>query len=132
MSNITPTSFTLLVTKSPFDYRNAHSAISFCIAALNQGHSISQVFFYQTGVHNASCLLRPHSDDLHVYDKWCDLANNHGVILNVCVTAASRRGILDTELAPQHERANLIHPFVQVGLSWYFKSLQDNSVNIQL
>jgi tRNA 2-thiouridine synthesizing protein D len=132
MTSTTPTRFTLMVTKSPFDARNAHSALSFCAAAIEQGHSIMQVFFYQKGVHNASSLLRPNADELDVYSKWCDLAKKHAVNLNVCVTAASRRGVVDAQLAPEPNYANLIWPFTQVGLTAYFEALNNNSVNIQL
>lgn len=132
MINNTPTSFTVMVTKSPFDKRNAENAISFCYAALKLGHKVSQVFFYQTGVHNASTLLSPNSDEVDVRKKWCKLNEEHGVCLNVCVTAASRRGVVDVKMAPEPEFANLVYPFTQVGLTAFFESLASESVNIQL
>ncbi|MFT4652474.1 MAG: tRNA 2-thiouridine synthesizing protein D [Kangiellaceae bacterium] len=132
MIETTSVSFTVMVTKSPFDQRNAESAINFCYAALKQGHQISQVFFYQTGIHNASQLLSPNSDELDIRKKWCELNEEHGVCLNVCVTAASRRGVVDKQIAPKPEFANLIYPFTQVGLTAYFESLASGSVNIQL
>ncbi len=121
-----------MVTKSPFDQRNAQNALSFCYAALKQGHKISQVFFYQTGVHNASSLLTPNNDEIDLRKQWCALNKEHGVNLNVCVTAASRRGVVDEQLAPDPACANLVYPFTQVGLTAYFELLASNSVNIQL
>lgn len=129
MINIPPTGFTLMVTKSPFDYRNAENALAFCYAALNNGHAIAQVFFYQAGVHNASRFLSPASDELNVYKRWCELYEHHQIILNVCVTAASRRGIVQQFT---NHPGNVTLPFMEVGLSAYFEALADNTVNIQL
>ena len=131
MSRITPVNFTVMVTKSPFDSRNSQNAINFCHAAIAQGHKIRQVFFYQSGVHNASSLLMPNSDEINIYKLWCELNLLHNIELNVCVTAASRRGVVDDVVALRPEKANLKLPFKQVGLSAYFEALS-NSVNIQL
>ena len=131
MTNNKPTSFTLMVSKSPFDHRNAENALAFCHAAIELGHEIAQVFFYQAGTHNASCLLSPNNDEVHVYKQWLELFKQHKVTLNVCVTAASRRGVVDDTLV-EPAASNLKSPFTQVGLSAYFESLADNSVNIQL
>lgn len=125
------TTFTIMVSKSPFDQRNAESALAFCYAAIEQGHQIAQVFFYQSGVHNASYLLSPNNDEIHTYKLWLALFNAYKIPLNVCVTAASRRGVVDDTFVSQAS-ANLKGPFAQVGLSAYFESLADNSVNIQL
>jgi len=131
MLNTKSTAFTLMVSKSPFDHRNAENALTFCYAAIAQGHTITQVFFYQTGVHNASCLLSPNQDEVHVYKLWIALFAEHKINLNVCISAASRRGVIGSNLA-EEKCVNLKAPFNQVGLSAYFEALADNSVNIQL
>lgn len=123
--------FTLIVTKSPFDSRNAESAIRFCNAAISRGDIIKQVFFYQSGVHNASSLLQSNSDEFDTRSKWVLLAKEHGVRLNVCVTAALRRGVMDNTLAEPPTAANLQPPFCQVGLSDYFVALAEGSINVQ-
>ena len=120
-----------MVSKSPFDHRNAENALAFCHAAIEKGHEIVQVFFYQAGVHNASCLLSPNNDEVHTHKRWLELYKKHKIALNVCVTAASRRGVVDESFV-EHAASNLKHPFTQVGLSAYFESLADKSVNIQL
>lgn len=127
MTKFKQTTFTIMVSKSPFDSRNAENALVFCNAAIEQGHKISQVFFYQSGVHNASSLLSPNNDEVHVYKKWLKLFNDYSVPLNVCVTAASRRGVLNEGAV-----SNLKSPFTQVGLSAYFESLASDNVSIQL
>jgi tRNA 2-thiouridine synthesizing protein D len=104
----------------------------FCEAALRKGHDVDQVFFYQSGIHNASRLLMPNSDEINIYQKWCDLHDQYDVKLNVCITAAARRGVVDKELAYDTIAANLQAPFQQVGLTEYFASIADGSMSIQL
>lgn len=118
-----------MVTKSPFDTRNAESAIRFCKAALEQGFVIEQVFFYQAGVQNASMLQQVNSDEFNVYQAWLELHTRYGIRLNVCTTAAGRRGIVAEELAVAGNK-NVCSPFEQVGLSDYFAAL-DKSKGIQ-
>lgn len=117
------TTFTILVSKSPFDSRNAESAIWFCIAAIAQGFTIEQVFFYQAGVQNASMLQQVNSDEFNVYEAWLELHKNHGIRLNVCTTAAGRRGVVAEELTI-NGKYNVSAPFEQVGLSDYFAVLK--------
>jgi tRNA 2-thiouridine synthesizing protein D len=124
--------FTLIVTKSPFDSRNAENAIAFCRAAISNSDCIDQVFFYQTGVHNASSLLQAGTDEFNCKQAWIALANDHNIALNVCVTAAARRGVVDTEHAHSASTANLNAPFKQVGLTEYFSALANESINVQL
>ena len=128
--------FTLIVTKSPFDSRNAESAIAFCRAAFERGDQVEQVFFYQSGVHNASQLLASPSNEFACKDEWLKLASEQKIKLNVCISAASRRGVLDKTSANQNSleeaQANLSLPFEQVGLSDYFASLAKGNINVQL
>ena len=128
--------FTLIVTKSPFDSRNAESAIAFCRAAFARGDTVEQVFFYQSGVHNASHLLASPTDEYACKDAWLKLSKKYEIRLNVCVGAASRRGVLDglsaTQIGLSKNQANLVLPFEQVGLSEYFASLAKGNINVQL
>ncbi|MFW8589643.1 sulfurtransferase complex subunit TusD [Glaciecola sp. 2405UD65-10] len=129
-----PTSFTVMVTKSPFDSRNVENAITFCRAAINSGHKINQVFFYQAGVQCASSLLEPNSDEINTRQAWLELHNKHGINLNVCTTAGSRRGVVAIDSSPSTQTfsPNIEAPFTAVGLSAYFEALADGGVNIQL
>lgn len=124
--------FTLIVTKSPFDSRNAENAIAFCYAALARGDRIDQVFFYQTGVHNASSLLQANADEYNCRKAWIDLADEHNITLSVCVTAAARRGVVDKITAHSCSNPNLTLPFKQAGLTDYFSSIATGSINVQL
>ena len=131
MTNNKTKTFTLMVSKSPFDHRNAENALVFCYAAIEQGYNVKQVFFYQSGIQNASCLLSPNNDEVHLYKRWLALYNEYKIPLNVCISAASRRGVVDDTFV-EKEVANLLSPFTQVGLTAYFAALADNSISIQL
>lgn len=124
------TSFTVMVSKAPYDSRNAESALKFCWSALNKGHKIEQVFFYRSGVHCASNLITPPSDETNIHKEWLKLYNRFGVKLNVCNTAANRRGIVNVESSLQ-DVFNVKEPFVMTGLSDYFSALYSGSKNIQ-
>lgn len=118
-----------MVTKSPFDSRNSEQALRFCIAAIENGQHIEQVFFYQSGVHNASLLLSPNSDEYDVQQAWLALNKQYDVPLNVCVTAGARRGILESHNNNQID--NIHSCFTCVGLSAFFEKAANAKV-IQL
>ena len=110
--------FALLVTHSPFDHQSAYSAYRFCQACIENGHSVNGVFFYQQGVANSNRFQRGHSDEINLYQKWCMLHEQHQVPLQVCVTAANRRGIINQQDAQDLDidHYNLTAPFEEVGL----------------
>ena len=112
-------SFSIVVTSPPLDSQGAYSAIRFIEAALNSGHSIVGVFFYQAGVLNGSYFQTVLNDELDLAKKWQALGNDNDVPLHVCVTAANRRGILskqDVEQDKDFADFNLKSPFSSVGL----------------
>ena len=110
--------FTLLVTHSPFDTQSSYSAYRFGLAAIENGHEINGVFFYQSGVNNSNRFQSGHSDEINMYEKWCQLNKVSGVPLQVCVTAANRRGIINQQDAEDLDIShfNLAEPFEEVGL----------------
>ena len=89
----------ILVNEGPFTHQAADSAYHFTKAAIEKGHEIDRVFFYNDGVNVANKLSEPQSDDRNVVKLWSDLATEHKVDLVVCVAAALRRGIKDEILA---------------------------------
>jgi tRNA 2-thiouridine synthesizing protein D len=91
----------ILVNAAP-STESAYTAYAFADAALKQGHSISQVFFYQDGVHTASTLLTPPSEEPNLHTLWATLAQTHHFDLLVCVAAALRRGVLSDQEAKQY------------------------------
>ena len=113
-----PVDYAILVTAAPFSSQGAHTAINFCEALIASGHTLSRVFFYQDGVHNASALSVPPQDEAALTPRWQALATEHGADLVVCIAAAQRRGILDADEAQRLNRpaANLAAHFRLSGL----------------
>ncbi|MEI6896007.1 MAG: sulfurtransferase complex subunit TusD [Psychromonas sp.] len=110
--------FAVLVCGGPYGSQGASSAYQFCASALQAGHCIVGVFFYQEGVLNASQLVSPASDEINLTDFWAQLATQYNFPLEVCVGAALRRGILDQAEAKQLSltQFNLKAPFLLSGL----------------
>jgi len=110
--------FSLLVCGAPYGTQSASSAYQFAAAAISAGHQIVGVFFYQEGVLNASQLVSPASDEINLPKLWAALASESQFPLEVCVSAALRRGIVSQQEADQLALAqfNLQAPFVLSGL----------------
>jgi len=89
----------ILVNEGPFTHQASDSAYRFSVAAIEKGHEIDRVFFYNDGVNNSNKLSEPQSDDRNLVKLWSGLAEEHKVDLVVCVAAALRRGIKDEVLA---------------------------------
>lgn len=110
--------FSVLVCSGPYGSQGASSAYQFCASALQAGHEIVGVFFYQEGVLNASQLVSPASDEINLPDFWAQLAIENKFPLEVCVSASLRRGIVNQVEAQQLSLSqyNLKPPFVLSGL----------------
>lgn len=110
--------FSIVVSGAPYGSQSASSAYQFCAAAILAGHQIAGVFFYQEGVLNANQLVSPATDEVNLPDLWAALATQHQFPLEVCVSAALRRGVLDEQEAAQLSlpQFNLKSPFVLSGL----------------
>lgn len=110
--------FTVVVLGAPYGTQGASSAYQFCASVVQAGHSIAGVFFYQEGVLNASQLVSPASDEVNLPDLWAELASQQKFPLEVCVSAALRRGIVNEVEAQQLalSQYNLKAPFVLSGL----------------
>jgi tRNA 2-thiouridine synthesizing protein D len=75
-------SFTLLVTSAPFSRQSSGSAYAFCSAAIELGHQIQSIFFYQDGVINSNAYVTNHSDEINMMSQWRGLAEKHNLALN--------------------------------------------------
>ncbi|GAB2684784.1 sulfurtransferase complex subunit TusD [Aliiglaciecola sp. 3_MG-2023] len=127
-------SFSIIVTSSPLESQGCYSAYRFVQAALENGHSITGVFFYQSGVEVANAFQTMLSDELALYPKWCKLADKYTIPLQVCVTAANRRGILSQQDAIQNDtpnQYNLNPPFQSVGIGELVSMLNESDRSIQ-
>ena len=92
----------ILINEGPYTHQASDSAYQFTKAALEKGHEIFRVFFYNDGVNNGTRLTVPPRDDRNLTELWSELAREHKLDLVVCVAAAQRRGILDGDEAKRH------------------------------
>ncbi|MEM7358287.1 MAG: sulfurtransferase complex subunit TusD [Pseudomonadota bacterium] len=108
----------ILVSGGLHDSQAGYSAWEFCRAALAQGHDITQVFFYQQGVSQATQLAVPLTDEFDATEAWATLSSEADIPLVVCVSAAERRGVLNEEQRLEAEKAvsNLHAGFEIAGL----------------
>jgi tRNA 2-thiouridine synthesizing protein D len=105
----------LLINEGPFTHQASDSAYRFAVAALEKGHEIMRVFFYNDGVNNCNKLSEPQSDDRNIVALWSSLAKDNDIDLVVCVAAALRRGIKD-ELVADGFRISGLGQLVEVGI----------------
>lgn len=96
----------VLVLGAPFDHQASYSAYRYVQAAIELGHPVHRVFFYQAGIHSGSQLACPPRDEFDLYDAWQQLKAAHKLDLVVCIAAAARRGLVDPSEAKRHNKAN--------------------------
>jgi tRNA 2-thiouridine synthesizing protein D len=126
-------SFTLLVSSAPFSQQNAYSAYRFALAAVQSKHTVNGIFFYQSGTLNGSSLQITPSDEFDLYDAWQTLSQEFRVPLMVCVSAASKRGIITSDDARDSDNPHfsLTSPFESVGLGELAILINDSDRLIQ-
>lgn len=110
--------FSILVLGSPYNSQSAYTALRFTQAAIESGHQIFRVFFYQDGIHTTSYLPAPPQDEFDLYKAWQSLSQKHSLDVVTCIAAAARRGVIDSAEATRHEKgaANLSKQFDLSGL----------------
>lgn len=87
--------YAIQVNSSPHQANSADTAYQFIKAALEMGHEVVRVFFYQEGVYHALRYATPPSDEVQVVTRWTKLAEDYDLDLVVCISAAQRRGLLE-------------------------------------
>ncbi len=110
--------YSFLVLASPTHGQTAATASQFALAALARGHSIHSVFFLNDGVAAGSANVIYPQDESTPVAQWAGLAEKHGIELNLCISSALRRGIMDEAESQRYERsASTMHPaFTIAGL----------------
>lgn len=91
--------FAIMVNEGVYQHQSTDTAYQFAKAAIEKGHEVPRVFFYHDGVFNASSLTEPPQDDRNIVMRWQKLAKDHNIDLVVCIAAALRRGIKESNLA---------------------------------
>ena len=117
--------YALVIEGPAYGTQSARAAYQFALALLEEGHTLSRVFFYQDGVYNGSALTAPASDEFDVVSAWQQLAKQHQIELQTCVAAALRRGIVGEQEAAQNQLSahNLAEGFEQAGLGGLAEAL---------
>ena len=110
--------FIIQVNGSTYTSSASYHAYRFSKTALETGHEIQCVFFYQDGVLNTSSLNSPASDEFDLTTAWVNLNQKYQIKLVNCVSAALRRGILSRTEAHELkiEHWNMQSPFEMGGL----------------
>ena len=110
--------FGIMVSEGPYTHQASDTAYHFTEAALNNGHEIVRVFFYNDGVNNGTSLAVPPQDDRNITTRWSALAEKHNLDMVLCVAAAQRRGLLDKDEAKRagKDASNMAQGFNISGL----------------
>jgi len=97
--------YAIQINSSPYQSTSGETAYQFIKCALEMGHEIVRVFFYQEGAYHAFRYATPPDDEIQVVARWATLAHEYNVDLVVCISAAQRRGLLEaTEANRQGKR----------------------------
>lgn len=84
---------------------SSRRALLFAQAALAGGHEIVRLFFYQDGVYSASNTIVAPQDEQDIARQWREFVSAHQLDAVVCIAAALRRGVLDSEEAARYQRS---------------------------
>ncbi len=108
--------FSILVLNSPTAAQAGDSAWAFARAAVDAGHELYRVFFYDEGVAHGSLLATPAQDDVDRQARWVELAEQQGADLVLCIASAVKRGVLDSGEAQRHEKPGAsAHPAFELS-----------------
>lgn len=83
---------------------SSRRALLFAQAALAGGHEIVRLFFYQDGVYNAANSIVTPQDEQDMPREWREFIEQHQLDGVVCIAAALRRGVLNTDEAQRYQR----------------------------
>jgi tRNA 2-thiouridine synthesizing protein D len=111
---------------APAHVPSSRRALRFAQAALDGGHEIVRLFFYQDGVHSASGNVVSPQDELDLPREWREFVQQHQLDAVVCIAAALRRGVLNAEEAQRYGKpaANLEAPWELSGLGQLHEAAQ--------
>lgn len=111
-------SFTLVITGAPYSTQAPQTALAFARATVAAGHRIDRVFLYGDGVHLASALASPPSDETNWSQQWCEFLQDKAVPGVACIASALRRGVVDDSEKQRYElpASNVAAPFSIAGL----------------
>ncbi|MFB3303304.1 sulfurtransferase complex subunit TusD [Pseudomonas sp. AMR01] len=105
---------------------SSRRALLFAQAALAGGHDIVRLFFYQDGVYSAANNSVTPQDEQDIARQWREFVSEHQLDGVVCIAAALRRGVLNSEEAARYQRSavNLDAPWALSGLGQLHDAVQ--------
>ena len=114
----TAMSLSVIVLSAPYSSQSAYTAYRYVKAALESGHTVTRVFFYQDAVHAASKLATPPQDEFDLYEAWQTLQAKFTLDIVVCIAAAARRGLINQAESKRHNKTadNIADNFEVSGL----------------
>ncbi|KAA1175162.1 sulfurtransferase complex subunit TusD [Marinobacter salinexigens] len=124
MSNTTEHSFSLVITGAPYSSQAPQTALAFAEAVIAAGHRIDRVFLYGDGVHLASALIAPPSDEMNLPKLWSEFLAEHNIPAVACIASALRRGLVNEQEQKRYElsASNLLPAFEIAGLGEWVES----------
>jgi tRNA 2-thiouridine synthesizing protein D len=114
MRKICVMKFAIVVKSAALDSQGAWSAAQFAAKALNMGHEITRIFFYQQGTMNGSAQNQQPQGQPDCSEHWQALADQ-GIDLCLCISSAVRRGVMDANEAKRHNKHATLHPAFSIG-----------------
>ncbi|MFC7001603.1 sulfurtransferase complex subunit TusD [Pseudobowmanella zhangzhouensis] len=125
--------FTLLLSQPLSDANNVINLMGFAQAARIAGHDITSVFCYQACTEFANQLQVLPSDEPNIRKQLKSFCQQHGIALEVCISAANRRGVISDEDASDNDLAHhsLDPDFALVGLGELAQHLQRSDRVVQ-
>lgn len=111
--------YIVIVTGPAYGTENASTALLFCRALINSRHRLNSVFFYFSGVLNANRMIFPADDECNLVKSWEEFSFQFKIKLHLCISAASRRGVISDEQALRAglQKGNLSSGFELTGLN---------------
>jgi len=121
--------FTLVITGAPYSSQAPETALGFAHAVIRAGHTIDRVFLYGEGVHLASSLASPPSDETNWTRAWSDFLQEHSLPAVACIASALRRGLVNESEKQRYQlpASNLAAPFEIAGLGEWVESTLHSS-----
>lgn len=117
--------YTVLINAGPYQSNSGETAYHFIKSTLAMGHDVIRVFFYQEGVYHAFRYATPPDDEVQIVNRWSTLAIDYDLDLVVCISAAQRRGLLETNEAKRQGKADndLANGFRIAGLGQWVDAM---------
>jgi tRNA 2-thiouridine synthesizing protein D len=127
----TTLSYTLVITGAPWASQAPQSALAVARELIQANHRIDRVFLYGEGIHLASALSTPPSDERNWPREWSELLAEHSIPAIACVASALRRGLVNDAEQARYElpASNLRAPFEIAGLGeWVEGTMKSDRV----